>query len=97
METLDGRRFLTVNGVQTLGHAHSTVAGQIAELAGIGISAVRLSPQTEGFATVVQLYDDLVKQRSAQAAAVARLQTLLPGASFADGFLAGAPGLRRTL
>ncbi len=97
VETLDGRRFLTVNGVQTLGHAHSTVAGQIAELAGIGVSAVRLSPQTGNFAAVVRLYDDLVKQRSAQAEAVARLQALLPGASFADGFLAGAPGLRRTL
>ena len=34
-ETLDGRAFLTLNGVQTLGHAHITVAGQIPDLASV--------------------------------------------------------------
>ncbi|WP_306754701.1 hypothetical protein [Paracoccus actinidiae] len=34
-ETLDGRAFLTLNGVQMLGHAHITVAGQIPDLASV--------------------------------------------------------------
>lgn len=97
VETLDGQAFLTVNGVQTLGHAHTTVAGQIADLAGIGVSAIRLSPQAGDFAGVVRLYDDLARQPLPGPQAVARLQTLMPGAALADGFLAGAPGLRRAV
>lgn len=93
VETLDGRAFLTVNGVQTLGHAHTTVARQIADLAGIGVSAIRLSPQAGKFAGVVRLYDDLLRQEGG-ADGSSQLQALMPTAAFADGFLAAAPGLR---
>lgn len=94
VETLDGRAFLTVNGVQTLGHAYTTVASQIADLAGIGVSAIRLSPQAGDFAGLVGLYDQLVTQGTSPDT-LPRLQALMPGAAFADGFLAGAPGLRQ--
>ncbi|WP_294924876.1 U32 family peptidase [uncultured Paracoccus sp.] len=95
VQTLDGDAFLTVNGVQTLGHAHTTVAGQIAELSGAGIAALRLSPQIGDFASIVALYDRITRNPVDSAEALAGLRELMPGASLADGFLAGAPGLRR--
>lgn len=94
VQTLDGDAFLTVNGVQTLGHAHTTVAGQIAELSGAGIAALRLSPQIGDFAAVVALYDRITRNPTGSTEALAGLRELMPQASLADGFLAGAPGLR---
>lgn len=95
VQTLDGDAFLTVNGVQTLGHAHTTVAGQVAELTGAGIASLRLSPQTGGFAAIVALYDRIARNPAGGAEALVGLRELMPRASLADGFLAGAPGLRR--
>lgn len=95
VETLDGKSFLTVNGVQTLGHAHTTAAGRIADLSGAGVNALRLSPQVGDFASVVALYDQIAQGATTRAEGLARLQELMPRATFADGFLAGEPGMRR--
>lgn len=94
VQTLDGDSFLTVNGVQTMGHAHTTVARQVEDLAEAGIGALRLSPQIDGFAEVVTLYQRLIDGAADGAATLAGLRDRMPGAQFADGFLAGAPGLR---
>lgn len=94
VQTLDGKSFLTVNGVQTMGHAHTTVAGQIGDLEGAGVTALRLSPQVGNFGEIVAIYDDLIHGRTADA--LSGLRARMPGAAFADGFLAAAPGLRLT-
>ncbi len=95
VETLDGKSFLTVNGVQTLGHAHMTAAGRIADLSSAGVNALRLSPQVGDFASVVALYDRIAQGATGRAEGLARLHELMPQATFADGFFAGEPGLRR--
>lgn len=94
VQTLDGQGFLIVNGVQTMGHAHTTVAGQVADLAAAGVTALRLSPQIGDFAAVVEVYHRLTEDATDGTAALAALRERMPGAQFADGFLAGAPGLR---
>lgn len=94
VQTLDGQSFLTVNGVQTMGHAHTTVARQIEALRAAGVGAIRLSPQHGDFATITGIYDRAVRQAAAPDDTVAALAAAMPGAAFADGFLAGAPGLR---
>ena len=93
VETLDGRSFLVVNGVQTLGHAHTTAAGQIAALSAAGVTALRLSPQTGDFAALVRLYADLLADPRPAAEAHGALQRLLPGAELAQGFLDGRAGV----
>lgn len=89
VDTLDGRAFLTVNGVQTLGRAVTTVAHQIAELRAAGVSALRLSPHAGDFAGVVRAYAAAVQ---GQTDLGAELAGLMPGATFCDGFLAGQAG-----
>ncbi|MBU3029530.1 ubiquinone anaerobic biosynthesis protein UbiV [Paracoccus marinaquae] len=91
VETLDGRAFLTVNGVQTLGHAHMTAAGQIGDLDRAGVSALRLSPQIGDFGAIAGFYAGLLGGQ-APGDAVAKLRDLLPGAEFARGFLDGTAG-----
>ena len=93
VRTLDGQDFLTVNGVQTLGHAHMTVARQIGDLAQAGISAIRLSPQIGDFGALIATYDALARAQIGGAEGLAQLRGLMPGAAMADGFLAGTPGV----
>ncbi|MDQ7774697.1 MAG: U32 family peptidase [Paracoccus aminovorans] len=94
VETLDGQSFLTVNGVQTLGHAHTTVARQIEALREAGVTALRLSPQHGDFAAVTAAYDRALRRAAGPDETVKALAAAMPGETFADGFLAGAPGLR---
>lgn len=91
VETLDGRSFLTVNGVQTLGHAHTTVAGQVEALRSAGVSAIRLSPQTGDFAALAGFYAGLLAAPRPDAQEA--LRRLMPGADLARGFLDGRAGV----
>lgn len=97
VQTLDGDSFLTVNGVQTLGHAHTTAAGQVDLLRAAGVSALRLSPQSTNFAELTGLYDSIVQHSIPPADAMARLREQSPGTCFADGFLTGNAGLTQAL
>jgi len=94
VQTLDGTTFLTINGVQTLGHAHTTVANQIAALREAGVTALRLSPQIGNFPEIVDIYARATCAELPPAAALAELHRQMPGAVFADGFLAGTTGMR---
>lgn len=89
VDTLDGRAFLTVNGVQTLGRSVTTVARQIAALREAGLASLRLSPHVGDFAGVVGCYAEAL---AGPHDPLPELQRLMPGASFCDGFMAGQPG-----
>lgn len=93
VETLDGCSFLTVNGVQTLGHAHTTVAGQIAALTKAGVASIRLSPQIGDFGALTGFYADITENPRPSARVHDALRHLLPGAEFAQGFLDGRAGV----
>ena len=90
VETLEGRAFLAVNGVQTMGHAITTAARHIADLRAAGVAALRLSPQPGDFAALVARYHRALAEGSLPAADLAPLALGLP---LADGFLAGRPGM----
>jgi len=93
VDTLDGTPFLTVNGVQTLGRAVTTVAGQIGDLRAAGVTALRLSPQTGAFPAVTRAYAEALAGDPADLPAT--LARLMPDAQFANGFVAGRPGADR--
>lgn len=93
VDTLDGQPFLTVNGVQTLGRAVTSVAGQIGDLAAAGVASLRLSPHSGAFAEVAGAYAAALSGQGAGLASA--LETLMPQATFCDGFVAGRPGAER--
>lgn len=93
VDTLDGLAFLTVNGVQTLGRAVTTVANQIAALREAGVVSLRLSPHVGDFPAVAVAYAaGLADAAQTGAPLVAKLKNLMPGAEFCDGFVRGEVG-----
>jgi collagenase-like PrtC family protease len=94
VRTIDGRDFLAVNGVQTLGHAVTAAVHQIGALRDAGVASLRLSPHTCDMVAVARVFRGLADARVAPEEAEAQLTALrLPG-PLADGYLRGLAGAR---
>ena len=96
VETVDGERFLAVNGVQTLSHSYACGLGDLEVLLRAGVTSFRLSPHSCDMVAVARLFRDALDDAKGSAldagAAGRALAHLLPGAAFSNGFLAGRPG-----
>lgn len=92
VETMDGQRFLAVNGVQTLSQTTATAAAQIEALVEAGVAALRLSPQSRDFVAVCRGYADRIAGRRTAGALAADLAGIVPGGRLSDGFLGGPSG-----
>lgn len=90
--TLDGRPFLAVNGIQTLGHVVTAATRQVGALAAAGVAALRLLPQSCDMVRVATVFRELADGRCGAEEANAALAALgLPG-PLTDGYLRGVPG-----
>jgi O2-independent ubiquinone biosynthesis protein UbiV len=92
LSTLDGRPFLTVNGVQTLSYEYLNLIREVPGLRAMGVSRFRLSPHSLDMVEVASIFAGVVDGRLATDEAAARLETIKPGAPFANGFYHGKPG-----
>lgn len=92
VDTVDGQKFLTVNGVQTLSQSTASMARQVEALRGAGVSSLRISPQTGDFAAILAGYADRIANRVSGADLARALLPLVPGGRLSDGFPAGATG-----
>jgi len=93
VHTMDDQPFLAMNGVQTLSDSYACAAPHVAALEEAGVNALRLSPQSSGFAQICGLYRELVDGTRDAAAITAEIQQVEPGHSLSDGFLSGARGV----
>ncbi|MCC5988890.1 MAG: U32 family peptidase [Pararhodobacter sp.] len=93
VDTLDGQKFLVVNGVQTLSQAHACHAHHVEELRAMGVDALRLSPQSQGFGVICAGYARLLAGETGADDLLATLRAAQPGAAFCDGFASGHPGV----
>lgn len=92
VETIEGRPFLAVNGVQTLSHSCVSLAGHLAELLGMGIAHFRLSPQHLDMVRVARIFRSLLQGRLDGEEANAQLAPLLGSMQLSDGFYRGLQG-----
>lgn len=92
VETLDGQKFLTVNGVQTLSQSTASMAYQIDVLREAGVTALRMSPQSLGFSEICTEYADRIAGRLTAADLAANLVAKVPGGRLSDGFVRGPVG-----
>ena len=92
VETLDGQKFLTVNGVQTLSQSTASMALQIEALAEAGVAALRLSPQSRHFDAICGSYAARLAGELTAPALVAALQAQVPDGRLSDGFPSGPAG-----
>lgn len=93
VDTLEGQKFLVVNGVQTLSHAHACHAHHVEALRDMGVDALRLSPQSQGFGTICAGYAKLLAGEISADNLVSMLTADQPGDSYCDGFASGGPGV----
>ncbi|WP_170414746.1 ubiquinone anaerobic biosynthesis protein UbiV [Ruegeria arenilitoris] len=90
--TGDGRPFMAMNGVQTLSDSYACTDHQIDQLRWVGVSALRLSPQSKGFAKLCILYRQRLDQTLPQGGVAKAITTEDPALRLSDGFLTGACG-----
>jgi collagenase-like PrtC family protease len=94
VQTIDGRPFLAVNGVQTLGHVVTAATRPLDALHRAGVVSLRLSPHSCDMVKVARIFRDLADARIDGGEAAAALSALpLPG-PLSDGYLRGLPGAR---
>lgn len=93
VKTLEDQPFLAMNGVQTLSDSHACMVHQIDALTNAGVSALRLSPQSQGFADLCRLYRDLLDHKQDPATVTQALFNLSDDVRFSDGFLTGKSGV----
>ncbi|MFB9948232.1 U32 family peptidase [Rhizobium puerariae] len=86
VNTLDRQSFLVLNGVQTVSHTCQALPGELAELAGCGIAAIRLSPQDCDMVAVAELYRAVLDGRLDAADAIQGLGDIYPAAPLSNGF-----------
>jgi collagenase-like PrtC family protease len=92
LRTLEGRLFLTVNGVQTLSHDYLNLVGELAQLSAMGISRFRLSPHSCDMVAVARAFRAVLDGEIDAEAGRAQLKALQPDAPFSNGFFYGKPG-----
>ncbi len=92
VETLDGQKFLAVNGVQTLSQSTASMAYQIEALRDAGVASLRLSPQSGDFAAICKGYADRIAGRITAMELVSYLVGQVPGGQLSDGFVKGPFG-----
>lgn len=92
LATREGRRFLTLNGIQTQSGGSVNLAGAIPEMAELDVDVARLSPQAQGMDEIVQLWRAGVDGRMAAAEVETRLLAHLPD-GVCNGYWRGEPGM----
>lgn len=91
-DTLDGERFLTVNGVQTLSSTYANLIENLPELASMGVASCRLSPQTCDMVAVADTFRRVVEGRIGPEEGKHALDRICEGVSFSNGFFNGNVG-----
>lgn len=92
LNTLDGRPFLAVNGIQTLSYDYLNLVGELADLRAMGVTRFRLSPQDCDMVAVAAVFRDVLDGRMEAQEATAWLEAMKIGAPFSNGFYYGEPG-----
>ncbi|KAF0182599.1 MAG: peptidase U32 [Alphaproteobacteria bacterium] len=92
VDTLDGERFLAINGVQTLSHTCASLLGDIPDLAAAGVGALRLSPQLCDMAAVALVFRDVMDGACEAGHGHELLAAVYPEARFTNGFARGMAG-----
>lgn len=92
LDTLDGRPFLAVNGIQTLSYDYLNLVQELAELRAMGVSNFRLSPHDCDMVEVAAIFRAALDGRVTLSETAARLDALKLGAPFSNGFYHGRAG-----
>ncbi len=92
IETLDGKPFLAVNGLQTLSHSYISLTGELAALRKMGVDRFRLSPHSADMVAVASTFRDVLDGRTSPGDANARLTDLVGDGPLSNGYYHAVAG-----
>lgn len=90
--TQEGSPFLAINGIQTQSAATHNLLPSLDELRGLGVDLLRISPQSQHTAAVVETFVACLRGDLATDEGVARLRGWAPS-GLADGYWTGHAGI----
>ncbi len=86
IETMEGRPFLAINGIQTMSYSCLNLAGEISELQNMGIPRYRISPHSIGTIETCKTFRDLLDGKTSPEKAVEEMKQNTIDAPFSNGF-----------
>ncbi len=86
LHTLEGKSFLTINGIQTQSHTCLNLINEISELAAFGIKNFRISPQSRGTFEAIEAFDGVLNNDLSLREAQRKLTASRIDAPFSNGF-----------
>ena len=92
LATREGQPFLTLNGIQTQSAQTYNLVSELDELAQLGVDVLRISPQSAGTFTIVELFQQCHDHSITPAAAARQMEDLMPVAP-CNGYWHGQAGL----
>ncbi len=92
VDTQDDTRFLALNGIQTQSARTMNLLPALDDLRGLGVDILRISPQSEHTAAVIDIFHRALTGALDPAASAAPLAALMP-AGPCDGYWHGAAGM----
>ena len=92
VDTVDGRGFLAINGVQAMSNTYCNTVGDADRLRMAGVTALRLSPHSCDMIAVSKTFRDLLDGKLDSEEALRRTGEICGEVSFSNGFLFGGSG-----
>lgn len=92
LRTREHKPFLVLNGTQTQSSGVYCLVGELKQLEAAGVDVLRISPQAEGTAQVLEIYDQARRGLLDPHSARERLAPLMPGEA-CNGYWHGQPGM----
>lgn len=92
LDTREGQDFLTINGIQTMSSGCQSLLPHLADMAAMGVQAVRISPQSTDCAAVVRAFADARDGHPGDNAHITALARAAGGEPV-DGYWRGEAGI----
>ena len=93
VQTIANQSFLNVNGTATMSHTYCVLMAEMAELASMGVTHFRLSPQDVDMVAVSALYRSFIQGKIDADEATARLALITGAVPHSNGFYHGVEGV----
>lgn len=92
LRTRENQPFLVLNGTQTQSSRVYNLLEELDPMRELGVNVIRVSPQAQHTAEVIELFHEVLCQQASPAAALQAMQNLMPDQA-SNGYWYGQPGM----
>lgn len=92
LRTLEGKPFLSINGIQTLSYTFLNLINELETLQNMNVSHYRLSPHTCDMVAIAHIFRSVLDKKTSSEEVQEKLDALKISAPFSNGFFHKKPG-----